>query len=134
MNAQDGPPPPLPAAARAILTQFRAAEDMPPDARARVRRALKGGVKRRAAAPRRSGMVWVLVAVAAALVLFYALDRLLPQPAVVEGEGAPNVAPDQHVPSKVEGDVEHRAFGQRSRRGGPAGVEAGAGAQGVAGE
>ena len=110
MRADDGAPAPLHAAARGLLAEFRALEDMPADTRARVRRRLldaddEAPPRRRAVAQggTRSWIAWSLVGAAAGVALLLGLKAIAPMVSA-EREVAPReAAPDRVEPSDASG-------------------------------
>jgi hypothetical protein len=83
MTADDGAPAPLRAVARELLAEFRELDDMPADARARVRRLLAAGEAPRArevsgGRDARASILWALVGAAAGVALLLGLKAVVP--------------------------------------------------------
>jgi hypothetical protein len=110
----------LHAVARELLAEYRELEDMPADARARVRRALAAGPRRRDSVVgmgTRSWVVWSLVGAAAGVALLLGLEAVAPMFSA-EREKAPlEVAPDRADREAKSSRAGVRDPGDRARNG-----------------
>jgi hypothetical protein len=110
----------LHAVARELLAEYRELEDMPADARARVRRALAAGPRRRdpvVGMGTRSWVVWSLVGAAAGVALLLGLEAVAPMFSA-EREKAPlEVAPDRADREAKSSRAGVRDPGDRARNG-----------------
>jgi hypothetical protein len=109
MKADDGTPAPLHAVARDLLAEFRELEDMPADARARVRRSLEAddAPQREAvgSAGARSWIMWSLVGAAAGVALLLGLEAIVPMLSTEREAPRLEAAPDR----ADRGDASSRA-------------------------